>query len=43
MINYFKDLRRKAHKRILGGLEIFTYIGSGLLVTVGFMDLGHWS
>ena len=43
MINYFKDLKRKDHKRILGGLEIFKYIGPGLLVTVGFIDPGNWA
>ncbi len=27
----------------LGGLEIFKYIGPGLLVTVGFIDPGNWA
>ena len=27
----------------MGGLEIFKYIGSGLLVTVGFIDPGNWA
>lgn len=43
MFNLFKDLRRKDHKRFLGGLEIFKYIGPGLLVTVGFIDPGNWA
>lgn len=31
------------HKPRLGGLEIFKYIGPGLLVTVGFIDPGNWA
>ncbi len=31
------------HKPHLGGLEIFKYIGPGLLVTVGFIDPGNWA
>lgn len=27
----------------MGGLEIFKYIGPGLLVTVGFIDPGNWA
>lgn len=38
-----KDLRRKDHPRYLGGLDIFRYIGPGLLVTVGFIDPGNWA
>ena len=38
MKNIFKDLQRKDHKRYLGGLDVFKYIGPGLLVTVGFID-----
>lgn len=38
MKNIFQDLRRKDHKRYLGGLDVFKYIGPGLLVTVGFID-----
>ena len=34
MKNIFKDLQRKDHKRYLGGLDVFRYIGPGLLVTV---------
>jgi len=33
----------KGHKPKLGGLEIFKYIGPGLLVTVGFIDPGNWA
>ncbi len=43
MINFFKDLQRKDHKRYLGGLDVFRYIGPGLLVTVGFIDPGNWA
>ncbi len=43
-INFIKDLRnKKEHKPGLGGLEIFKYIGPGLLVTVGFIDPGNWA
>ena len=42
--NFIKDLRnKKEHKPGLGGLEIFKYIGPGLLVTVGFIDPGNWA
>lgn len=41
--NYLKDLARTDHKRTLGGLDIFRYIGPGLLVTVGFIDPGNWA
>lgn len=43
MKNLFKDLKRKDHIRYLGGLDIFRYIGPGLLVTVGFIDPGNWA
>lgn len=35
----FRDRRRPR----LTGLEIFKYIGPGLLVTVGFIDPGNWA
>jgi len=40
---FFRDLRRKDHKPAFGALEIFKYIGPGLLVTVGFIDPGNWA
>jgi manganese transport protein len=40
---YFKDFKRKGHKPTYGALDIFTYIGPGLLVTVGFIDPGNWA
>ena len=43
MKNILKDLMQKDHKRYLGGLDIFRYIGPGLLVTVGFIDPGNWA
>jgi manganese transport protein len=38
-----KDLKRKDHTPSYGGLDIFKYIGPGLLVTVGFIDPGNWA
>ena len=35
----FKDRQKPA----FGALEIFKYIGPGLLVTVGFIDPGNWA
>lgn len=43
MKNIIKDLYSHDHKRYLGGLDIFKYIGPGLLVTVGFIDPGNWA
>ena len=43
MWNLIKELKRKDHKRYLGGLDFFKYIGPGLLVTVGFIDPGNWA
>lgn len=37
MKNILKDLKRRDHKRYLGGLDVFKYIGPGLLVTVGLL------
>ena len=36
-------LDRRKHHPVSGGLEIFKYIGPGLLVTVGFIDPGNWA
>jgi manganese transport protein len=41
--HFFRDLRRKDHKPVFGALDIFKYIGPGLLVTVGFIDPGNWA
>ena len=40
-IGRFLDRRR--HQPVSGWLEIFKYIGPGLLVTVGFIDPGNWA
>lgn len=37
------DLKRKDHTPSYGALDIFKYIGPGLLVTVGFIDPGNWA
>lgn len=47
-MNFFKiikkDFSRRHHPRkISGALELFKYIGPGLLVTVGFIDPGNWA
>jgi len=42
-LRFFRDLRRKDHKPVFGALDIFKYIGPGLLVTVGFTDPGNWA
>jgi manganese transport protein len=39
----FRDLKRLDHKPSYGALDIFKYIGPGLLVTVGFIDPGNWA
>lgn len=42
--HFLQDLKDiKNHKPVHGGLEIFKYIGPGLLVTVGFIDPGNWA
>ena len=43
MANIWNELKNKNHKRYLGGLDFFKYIGPGLLVTVGFIDPGNWA
>ena len=43
MANIWNELKNKNHKRYLGGLDFFKYIGHGLLVTVGFIDPGNWA
>jgi manganese transport protein len=43
LFNLITDLRKKDHKPAYGALDIFKYIGPGLLVTVGFIDPGNWA
>ena len=42
-VGLLKDLKRKDHTPSYGALDIFKYIGPGLLVTVGFIDPGNWA
>ncbi len=43
MLRLFKFLDTKGHKPRYGALDIFRFIGPGLLVTVGFIDPGNWA
>ena len=43
MFKLFKNIDRKNYRPILGGMDIFKFIGPGLLVTVGFIDPGNWA
>lgn len=43
MLKILRLFDTKNHKPKLGGLEIFKFIGPGLLVTVGFIDPGNWA
>lgn len=43
MWKLFKNIDRKNYRPRYGGLEIFKFIGPGLLVTVGFIDPGNWA
>jgi manganese transport protein len=43
MFNFLKNIDKKDYKPKYGGLEIFKFIGPGLLVTVGFIDPGNWA
>jgi manganese transport protein len=43
IFRFINDLKRKDHKPAFGALDIFKYIGPGLLVTVGFIDPGNWA
>ena len=43
MFKLFRNIDSKEHKPQFGGLDIFKYIGPGLLVTVGFIDPGNWA
>jgi manganese transport protein len=42
-MNILKELKSHTHPHVLGALDIFKYIGPGLLVTVGFIDPGNWA
>ena len=43
MFKLFKNIDNKNYKPRYGGLDIFKFIGPGLLVTVGFIDPGNWA
>ncbi|MGB9731121.1 MULTISPECIES: Nramp family divalent metal transporter [Calditerrivibrio] len=43
MRNFLEIFDRNRHRPTFEGLEIFKYIGPGLLVTVGFIDPGNWA
>lgn len=43
MFKLFKNIDRKDYRPVFGGLDIFKFIGPGLLVTVGFIDPGNWA
>jgi manganese transport protein len=43
MFKFLKNIDRQDYKARYGGLEIFKFIGPGLLVTVGFIDPGNWA
>ncbi len=40
---FLKERKKKVHKPAFGALDIFRYIGPGMLVTVGFIDPGNWA
>jgi manganese transport protein len=40
---FFNYLKNKDYKPRLGAIDLFHYIGPGLLVTVGFIDPGNWA
>ena len=42
-VGLLKDLKRTDHPPSFSALDIFKYIGPGLLVTVGFIDPGNWA
>lgn len=41
--NFLAAIDKKGYRPVLAALEIFKYIGPGLLVTVGFIDPGNWA
>ncbi len=43
MFKLFRNIDRKDYRPKYGGLDIFKFIGPGLLVTVGFIDPGNWA
>jgi manganese transport protein len=43
MFDFFKKIDDGNHNPKYGALDIFRFIGPGLLVTVGFIDPGNWA
>ena len=43
MFNFIKNIDNKKYKAQYGALDIFKFIGPGLIVTVGFIDPGNWA
>ncbi|MDR0810912.1 MAG: Nramp family divalent metal transporter [Paludibacter sp.] len=43
MFKIFRNIDNKNYRPHFEGLEIFKFIGPGLLVTVGFIDPGNWA
>ena len=43
MFKLFRNIDKKNYRPVFGGLEIFKFIGPGLLVTVGWIDPGNWA
>jgi manganese transport protein len=43
MFKIFGNIDSKSYRPKYGGLDIFKFIGPGLLVTVGFIDPGNWA
>lgn len=43
MFKIFRNIDDKNYRPGYGGLDIFRFIGPGLLVTVGFIDPGNWA
>lgn len=43
MFKIFRNIDDKNYRPRYGGLDIFRFIGPGLLVTVGFIDPGNWA
>jgi manganese transport protein len=43
VFGFLKNIDKKGRKPRYGGLDIFKFIGPGLLVTIGFIDPGNWA
>jgi len=43
MFNFLTNIDRKDYKARYGALDLFRYIGPGLIVTIGFIDPGNWA